>query len=63
MTESIDLTTARLASRMQPPLYWREASGGWVAYVGRGIFERGMWDRAGAGWVTLTRIQPREEWA
>jgi hypothetical protein len=58
--EPIDITVARMAALMPAPTYWVDRAGRWVAYQGRGIYERGTWERG--QWVTLMRIQPREEW-
>lgn len=61
--ESLDLVCARLVRQHQPPVYWQDARGRWIAYCGRGIYELGDWGRSGEGWQTHRRIQPAEEWA
>ena len=58
--EPIDLSVARLARQHPPPTYWQDHRGRWVAYVGRGIYELGVWERA--KFLTHRRIDPREEY-
>jgi hypothetical protein len=46
-----------LARRMGAPVYWQDPAGGWYAYQGRGVFERGRWERA--QWVPMSRVNPQ----
>jgi hypothetical protein len=59
--KDLDRLTARLVRQHNPPVYWPDARGRWIAYHGRGIYELGTWERA--AWVSHRRIQPAEEWA